>query len=93
MAQKDFESHPWWRHVPSDQRSMRIQTARRHDFKQVFRRRPVRIACLILIYVSACLLLLLLGGISLTVMGLTPLILPPAVGGLAWWLTWKEFHH
>jgi hypothetical protein len=24
---------------------------------------------------------------------LIPLVVLPALAGLAWWLTWKEFHH
>jgi hypothetical protein len=56
-------------------------------------RRRSQIIALVLIYALLCGLLLILAGASLVVLAVLPLLLLPALAGLTWWLTWKEFHH
>ena len=89
----DPRSHSWWAHVPADQRQRLLQRSRRRRLQEWSRRKPVRISGLLALYALLCLLPWWLGAASLSLMALLPALLLPAVGGLAWWLTWKEFHH
>ena len=89
----DPRSHSWWAHVPAAQRQRLLQRSRRRRLKEWSRRKPVRIIGLLALYALLCLLPWWLGAASLSLMALLPALLLPAVGGLAWWLTWKEFHH
>ena len=86
-------NHPWFRHIPAEQRSAVLRAVGRRKLRELLSRRRSQIIALALIYALLCSLLLILAGSSLLVLALLPMLLLPAVAGLAWWLTWKEFHH
>lgn len=86
-------SHPWWHHIPADQRSAVVRAVGRRRLRVLLSRRRSQIIALVLIYALLCGLLLILAGASLVVLAVLPLLLLPALAGLTWWLTWKEFHH
>ena len=65
----------------------------RRRLREQLSRRRSQIIALVLIYALLCGLLLILAGASLLVLAVLPLLLLPALAGLTWWLTWKEFHH
>ena len=65
----------------------------RRRLRELLSRRRSQIIALVLIYALLCGLLLILAGASLLVLAVLPLLLLPALAGLTWWLTWKEFHH
>ena len=86
-------SHPWWHHIPANQRSAVVRAVGRRRLRELLSRRRSQIIALVLIYALLCGLLLILAGASLLVLAVLPLLLLPALAGLTWWLTWKEFHH
>ena len=86
-------SHPWWQHVPEAKRPALITAVRRRRLVELLAHRRSRILGLVAIYVLFCSLPIVLGGASLSALALLPLLLLPALAGLTWWLTWKEFHH
>ena len=86
-------SHPWWQHVPEERRPALINAVRHKRLKAFLALRRSRIIILVAFYVLLCSLPVLLGGASLAMLAILPLLLLPALAGLAWWLTWKEFHH
>ena len=86
-------SHPWWHHIPANQRSAVVRAVGRRRLRELLSRRRSQIIALVLIYALLCSLPIILAGASLVVLALLPLLLLPALAGLAWWLTWKEFHH
>ena len=89
VAQDQLRDHPWWKHVPSTQR--RSIPAR--QLKHWLRRRRSRIVLMALIYALICGVPVIIGGASLSLLAVLPMLLLPAVAGLTWWLTWKEFRH
>lgn len=44
-------------------------------------------------YGLLCLIPLALGGGAISMLAVVSALALPALGGLAWWLMWKEFHH
>jgi hypothetical protein len=89
---QDPRQHSWWAHVPEDQRQRLIQRSRWGQLREWSRRKPVRISGLLMVYAVFCLLPWMVGAASLSLMALLPAVLMAALGALAWWLTWKEFH-
>lgn len=86
--------HPWWLHLPAEQRR------RRHHARLLLRRlrawlqqRRQRLGMALAFYLGLCMLPLLAGLPLLGVAALLPLLLVPPVGVLVYWLVWKEFHH
>lgn len=90
---RDPRHHSWWAHVPADQRRRLLHHNRRRHLQEWGSRKGVRICGLLALYAFLCLLPWWLGAAGLSLMAILPALLMPAVGGLAWWLTWKEFHH
>lgn len=83
----------WWAHVPAHQRRQRRIAARMRRLRDTMRRRWFLITTLIAAYVAICLVLLLSGTGAVALLATLPLLLVPPVGGLAYWLLWKEYHH
>lgn len=83
----------WWAHVPAHQRRQRRIAARMRRLGHTVRRRWFLITTLIAAYVAICLVLLLSGTGAVALLATLPLLLVPPVGGLAYWLLWKEYHH
>ena len=52
----------------------------------------MQIALLVVLNVVICLVPWWMGLHSLTVLALLPIVSVPLVGGLAYWITWGEFH-
>jgi len=86
-------SHPWWHHIPVDKRSAVLRAVGRRRLRELMSRRRSQIIALVLIYALLCSLPIIMAWPSLVVLALLPLLLLPALAGLAWWLIWKEFHH
>ncbi len=89
----DPREHPWWQHLPHSQRQARLHTSRRLRLQQKLGQRSTVILAALLVYAATCLLFLLSKAGSLTALALTPALVLPLLAALAWWLTWKEFHH
>lgn len=87
-----LQDHPWWDGVPESQRQAIRSRSRWRLLKQRFSQRRNVIATTALIYLLACLVLLLLGAGTISVLALLPLLLMPALLVMIWWLTWKEYH-
>jgi hypothetical protein len=85
--------HPWWRHLPQERRGsqQRIRILARR-LRAWLRQRRQLIALAVGFYLVLCGLLIPLGLPSLAFVALLPLVLVPPVGGLVYWLVWKEFH-
>jgi hypothetical protein len=47
----------------------------------------------LLLYLGIVVVIARSGAGALSLVVLLPLLLVPALAGLAWWLTWHEFHH
>lgn len=95
MASPDLDPrvHAWWSYVPESQRARKLQAARNQRWLHRLQQRKTQIALLVGIYAAVCTLPLFVGVQSLAMLALLPLLLLPALGLLAYWLTWKEFHH
>ena len=84
--------HPWWVHVPAGERARRRGELRRARLQSWLRRRRVRIAAALLVYLLLGLIPLGLGQPHLTAFALLPLVLVPPVAYLAYLIAWHEFH-
>lgn len=82
----------WLRYVPEQERSTRLKRWRLLWLRMQWRRRSVKIVALLLINILICLVPIWMGLYSLALLALLPLLLVPAVGALAFWLTWQEYH-
>ena len=83
---------PWLRYVPPAEQPRRLRQWRRQWLLAQWQRRRVRVAVLALLDLLICLVPWWMGLHSLTLLALLPLFAVPAVGYLAYWLTWQEFH-
>lgn len=91
-AQQDWQKHPWLQHLPRRQRAARLRQSRWRRFHQALRQ-PRSLMVISGVVYSGFALLLMLSRLShLAVLVTIPALLLPALAGLAWWLTWKEFH-
>ena len=85
--------HPWWQHVPRSEKPRLLRRLRRRELfgwlKQ--RRQLVVVSAAVFCLISS--LPIWMGATVLSVMSLLQLLLVPALAGLAWWLTWREFNH
>jgi hypothetical protein len=87
-----LEVHPWWSHVPKQKRqSLRFQS-RWRSIRIRFAQRHSLIAITSAFYLVCALLPILVGAQTLSLLTLVPVLLLPALLGLIWWLTWKEYH-
>ena len=82
----------WIRYVPVEQRPRRLRRWRRQWLSAQLQRRRVQVALLVVLDLLICLVPWWMGLRSLTLLALLPLLTVPAVGYLAYWLTWQEFH-
>lgn len=86
------EPGAWWRYVPEEQRPRRLKQWRWAWLRGQLQRRRVQIALLIVFNLFICLLPWWMGLQSLAVLALLPVMAVPLVGGLAYLITWREFH-
>ena len=85
--------HPWWQHLPAEQRTRQHQLRiRRRRLLAWLKRKPQRIGLTVITYVLLCGLPLLSGLPLISLVALLPLLLVPPVGVLVSWLVWQEFH-
>lgn len=82
----------WSRYVPPAQRHQILLRRFIMRSRSLLLRRSTRILMAVLFYLAICLGLVVWGGASLGMIGLLPLVLAPAIGYLAYWLVWNEFH-
>lgn len=82
----------WWRYVPEQERSRRRKQWRWAWLRAQLHRRRVQIALLLVLNLLICLVPWWMGLQSLAVLALLPVVAVPLVGGLAYWITWQEFH-
>lgn len=90
--QSDPRGHPWWKHMPSERRSQALW--RRHTSRLVvlLGSRRGLLSLVLLLYLGIVLVIARSGAGALSLVVLFPLLLVPALAGLAWWLTWDEYH-
>ena len=87
MANRD-----WINYLPEDQRKQRASERKRLRRLQILRQRRTWLWTCLGIYLVWCLSLLIQGKDFPFALALIPLISMPAIGWLAWWLVYKEFH-
>ena len=83
----------WWDYVPVHQRFQRRLSVWCFRWRKALFRRPVLITTLFIAYAVISLVILLSTSGKLALLAALPLLLAPAVGALAYWLVWNEFHH
>jgi hypothetical protein len=86
-------SHPWLTYLPSQQRFTTRLQRRLLMLRSWLAVRRHQIQLLLVFYLLTCLAPLALGLVTLTAFAILPLLLVPPLGGLIYWLVWKEFHH
>ena len=85
--------HPLWTFLPSGRRTyVDLSKLRIRRLWAWLKQSRQRIALVLILYVLIWSIPLLAGEPLLTVFAYLPLILVPPVGGLVYWLVWKEFH-
>ena len=82
----------WVEYLPAEECRKRQSQRRRLRRLQVFRRRAFWIGLCIAAYTLWCLSILVKGYMLAFGFSLIPLFTMPAIGWLAWWLVYKEFH-
>jgi hypothetical protein len=87
-----LEVHPWWNHVPIEKRRTLRSQSRWRSIRILFAKRHSLIAITSCFYLVCALLPILVGAQALSLLALVPFLLLPALFGLIWWLTWKEYH-
>jgi len=87
MAQRD-----WIDYLPKEQRKQRASERKRLRRLQILRLRSTWLWASLGVYSVWCLSLLIQGKTFTFALSLIPLISLPAIGWLAWWLVYKEFH-
>jgi hypothetical protein len=93
MAQDPkLQDHPWWNHLPANKRQAIRSRSRWRLLRQRFSQRRNLIATITLLYLLVCLIPLLYGASTITILALLPVLLMPALLSMIWWLAWKEYH-
>jgi hypothetical protein len=87
-----LQDHPWWNHLPEHKRHAARSRSRWRQRKERFSQRRNLIATTTLLYLLVCLIPLLFGASTVSVLALMPILLMPALLAMIWWLAWKEFH-
>lgn len=82
----------WIEYLPEEESRKRQAQRRRLRRFQFLRKRGFWICLCIAVYALWCLSLLAKGNILAFSLSLIPLFSMPAIGWLAWWLVYKEFH-
>jgi hypothetical protein len=54
--------------------------------------KPGQLSVILLVYLGIVLAISRAGAGAMSLVVLIPLLLIPGLAGLAWWLTWNEFH-
>ena len=89
----DPRHHPWWRHVPSAEQTRALRQRRRRRIWNRLTSRKGLFSLLMLVNGGILITMAAAGAGPIALLALLPLVLMPALAGLAWWLTWQEFHH
>ena len=87
-----LQDHPWWSHLPQDKRNAVRYRSRWRLLRERLSQRRNLIATTTELYFLACLIPLLFGASTISILALTPLLLMPSLLAMIWWLAWKEFH-
>ncbi len=82
----------WSGFVPSRQRGRSLRWRGWQRLKTRLFTRSLAVATLLGGYLLICLFLLLWGSATVGLLAVLPLLLPPPVAYLAYWLLWREFH-
>lgn len=82
----------WRRYVPKEELAERTRRWRVLWLRMQWQRRRVKLSALLILDILICLVPFWMGLYSLALLALLPLLLVPAVGALAYWLTWQEYH-
>jgi len=85
-------SGDWSKYIPEHQREQAEQLRRRLRRRSVLLQRGFWVKLCLGIYGGWCLALVLSGNGFTFGLALVPLVSIPAIGWLAWWLVYKEFH-
>lgn len=93
LRTRDPRHHPWWEHVPVRQRSETLRRRRFQLLRANLSTQRMKVAVTLLAYGGITLVIASSGVGAMGALTLVPLLVLPALAGLAWWLTWKEFHH
>jgi len=87
------ETYPLWHYLPPERRNRRERVA--FHCRRLLARlqgRQERVVVVTGLYVLIWLIPLAFGQVLISVLALLPLLLVPPVGGLVYWLVWREFH-
>ena len=82
----------WLELLPPQERGPRRQRRRIHRLRSQLMRPRSTIALLVLSYLVVVLTLARLTGSVLALLATLPLILPPLLSALIYWLLWSDFH-
>ncbi len=78
--------------MPANKRQAIRSRSRWRLLRQRFSQRRNLIATITLLYLLVCLIPLLYGASTITILALLPVLLMPALLSMIWWLAWKEYH-
>lgn len=82
----------WIDYLPEEQRRERLAQRRWLRRRQVLRQRMFWLWCCVGLYAVWCVALLAKGNHLAFGLALIPAITMPAIGWLAWWLVYRDFH-
>lgn len=85
-------ANDWLHYLPEERRRAVSRNRRRLRRLQILRRRSFWQGLCLLIYGTWCVVLIARGNTLTFGFALVPLLSMPAIGWLAWWLVYKEFH-
>jgi hypothetical protein len=88
----DPREHPWWQHVPKQQKPQALWRRQRNRVLLLVSSRPSRLIFILGVYLGIIVVIALSGAGAVSLLVLLPLLLLPALAGVAWWLTWTEYH-
>jgi glucose-6-phosphate dehydrogenase assembly protein OpcA len=90
---RDPRNHPWWNHVPIERRLPTLIRRKRLLLKSALFSQASKLIATLVASVGVSLVIAGSGAGAMGIATLVPLLVLPALAGVAWWLTWKEFHH
>ena len=82
----------WIKYLPEEESRKRKAQRRQLRRLQVLRKRGFWVGLCVVVYSLWCISMLAKGEILTFSFALIPLLTMPAIGWLAWWLVYKEFH-
>ena len=83
----------WADYIPEQQRQQAEQLRRRLRRRALLLERRFWVRLCLGVYAVWCLILIASGNGFTFGLALVPALSLPAIGWLAWWLVYKEFHH